>query len=112
MTSSNRKPTFLTGCPRGDRSLCSSRRRSPCSAEIRRQRIFRQRLDGGPTAWPCSCSGLHLYVRTLPPTPTPIPTPQDAESAWWGLWPVTYALPPGQSGVALAVIAAIAGVVA
>ena len=34
--------------------------------------------------------GLHLYVRTLPPTPAPIPTPQDAESAWWGLWPVTY----------------------
>jgi len=34
--------------------------------------------------------GLHLYVRTLPPTPTPIPTPESAETAWWGLWPVTY----------------------
>ncbi|GIV77211.1 MAG: hypothetical protein KatS3mg050_1605 [Litorilinea sp.] len=34
---------------------------------------------------------LHLYVRTLPPTPTPLPSPQDAEAAWWGLWPVTYA---------------------
>ncbi|MEZ4730886.1 MAG: hypothetical protein R3E79_27505 [Caldilineaceae bacterium] len=34
---------------------------------------------------------LHLYVRTLPSTPTPIPDPTDAEAAWWGLWPVTYA---------------------
>ena len=35
--------------------------------------------------------GLHLYVRTLPPTPTPIPAPDSAEAAWWGFWPVTYA---------------------
>jgi hypothetical protein len=34
--------------------------------------------------------GLHLYVRTLPPTPDAIPTPESAETAWWGLWPVTY----------------------
>jgi hypothetical protein len=34
--------------------------------------------------------GLHLYVRTLPPTPDPIPAPDSAEAAWWGLWPVTY----------------------
>ena len=38
-------------------------------------------------------AGLQLYVRTLPATATAIPTPQDAEAAWWGLWPVTY-LPP------------------
>ncbi len=35
--------------------------------------------------------GLHLYVRTLPATPTAIPEADHAESAWWGLWPVTYA---------------------
>jgi hypothetical protein len=34
--------------------------------------------------------GLHLYVRTLPPTPDPIPASDSAEAAWWGLWPVTY----------------------
>lgn len=34
--------------------------------------------------------GLHLYVRTLPPTPTPIPPPGSAEAAWWGFWSVTY----------------------
>jgi len=34
--------------------------------------------------------GLHLYVRTLPPTPEPIPPPASAEAAWWGFWPVTY----------------------
>ncbi len=34
--------------------------------------------------------GLHLYVRTLPPTPVPMPAAEHAESAWWGLWPVTY----------------------
>lgn len=34
--------------------------------------------------------GLHLYVRTLPPTPAPIPPPDSAEAAWWGLWPITY----------------------
>jgi hypothetical protein len=34
---------------------------------------------------------LHLYVRTLPPTPQAIPQAQDAESAWWGMWPVTAA---------------------
>jgi hypothetical protein len=33
---------------------------------------------------------LHLYVATLPPTVDPIPGPLDAESRWWGLWPVTY----------------------
>jgi hypothetical protein len=33
---------------------------------------------------------LHLYVRTLPPTPTAIPAPDSAETAWWGLWPITY----------------------
>ena len=38
-------------------------------------------------------AGLQLYVRTLPATATAIPTPQDAEAAWWGLWPITY-LPP------------------
>ncbi|MEZ4714053.1 MAG: hypothetical protein R3A44_43115 [Caldilineaceae bacterium] len=37
--------------------------------------------------------GLHLYVRWLPPTPAPIPEPTDAEAAWWGLWPTTYAPP-------------------
>ena len=52
--------------------------------------------------------GLHLYVRTLPPTPTPIPTPHDAESVWWGLWPVTYAPAWAVWSGALAVIAAIA----
>jgi hypothetical protein len=36
---------------------------------------------------------LHIYVRTLPPTPTPIPAATDAESAWWGLWPVTLLSP-------------------
>lgn len=35
-------------------------------------------------------AGLQLYVRTLPATATAIPTPQDAEAAWWGLWPMTY----------------------
>jgi len=34
--------------------------------------------------------GLQAYVRTLPPTTTPLPAPQDAEAAWWGLWPITY----------------------
>ncbi|HHY56331.1 MAG TPA: hypothetical protein GYA08_12965 [Chloroflexi bacterium] len=34
--------------------------------------------------------GLHLYVRTLPPTPEPIPSPDSAEAAWWGFWPITY----------------------
>lgn len=34
--------------------------------------------------------GLQSYVRTLPPTLTPLPAPQDAEAAWWGLWPITY----------------------
>jgi len=35
--------------------------------------------------------GLHLYVRSLPPTLTPLPDPNSAEAAWWGFWPVTYA---------------------
>lgn len=34
--------------------------------------------------------GLHLYVRTLPPTPEAIPSPDSAEATWWGFWPVTY----------------------
>lgn len=34
--------------------------------------------------------GLQYYVRTLPPTLTPLPAPQDAEAAWWGLWPIIY----------------------
>jgi hypothetical protein len=54
--------------------------------EIRLQRSLMAALHAVALA----LLGLHLYVRTLPPTPTPIPTPQDAESAWWGLWPVTY----------------------
>jgi hypothetical protein len=33
----------------------------------------------------------HFYVRRLPRTPTAIPTLNDAEAAWWGLWPATYA---------------------
>lgn len=34
--------------------------------------------------------GLHLYVRSLPPTPEAIPGSGSAEAAWWGLWPITY----------------------
>jgi hypothetical protein len=49
--------------------------------------------------------GLRLYVRTLPPTPGALPGPADAESAWWGLWPVTYA--PGWA-VAVGALAVIA----
>ncbi len=51
--------------------------------------------------------GLHLYVATLPPTPTAIPTATDAESRWWGVWPVTYV--PGWLviGGALIVVAVI-----
>ncbi len=48
-------------------------------------------------------AGLQLYVRTLPATATPIPTPQDAEAAWWGLWPVTY-LPQWVIVIALATL--------
>ncbi len=33
---------------------------------------------------------LFFYVRALPSTPGAMPTPTDAESTWWGLWPVTY----------------------
>ncbi|GIK73963.1 MAG: hypothetical protein BroJett021_29510 [Chloroflexota bacterium] len=51
--------------------------------------------------------GLHLYVRTLPPTPDPIPAPESAETAWWGLWPITY-LP--MWAVATGVIAVIASI--
>ncbi len=47
--------------------------------------------------------GLHLYVRTLPPTPVPIPEPTDAEAAWWGLWPVTY-VPGWAVGVGLILV--------
>jgi hypothetical protein len=35
--------------------------------------------------------GLHLYVRTLPTTTGALPEPGEAESAWWGLWPLRYA---------------------
>ncbi len=49
--------------------------------------------------------GLRLYVRTLPPTPGALPGPADAESVWWGLWPVTYA--PGWA-VAMGALAVIA----
>ncbi len=51
--------------------------------------------------------GLHLYVRTLPPTPDPIPTPESAETAWWGLWPITY-LP--MWAVVMGVVAVIASI--
>ena len=34
--------------------------------------------------------GLHIYVRSLPPTPEPLPAPDHAEAYWWGLWPATY----------------------
>lgn len=36
---------------------------------------------------------LHIYIRTLSPTLEALPTPADAESVWWGLWPVTYLAP-------------------
>ena len=53
-------------------------------------------------------AALHVYVTFLPATPTPIPGPEDAESAWWGLWPVTYApgwlVWLGAAGVAVAVL--------
>jgi hypothetical protein len=39
-------------------------------------------------------TALHLYVATLPATQTALPTPADTESAWWGLWPVTYVPSP------------------
>ncbi len=39
-------------------------------------------------------TALHLYAATLPATATPIPTPEDAESAWWGVWPITYVATP------------------
>ena len=48
-------------------------------------------------------AGLQLYVRTLPVTATPMPTPQDAEAAWWGLWPLTY-LPQWVVVVALSTV--------
>lgn len=35
--------------------------------------------------------GLHLVTRLLPPSAESVPDPQEAESAWWGLWPATYA---------------------
>ena len=53
--------------------------------------ISRQRLlIAGLHAMTLLLGGLHLYVRTLPPTPTTIPDPDSAESAWWGLWPIHY----------------------
>lgn len=39
-------------------------------------------------------TALHLYVATLPATQTALPTLADAESVWWGLWPITYAPSP------------------
>ncbi len=35
--------------------------------------------------------GLHLYVRTLPATLGALPAMGEAESYWWGFWPVRYA---------------------
>lgn len=49
---------------------------------------------------------LHLYVWTFPPTATPIPEAADAETAWWGLWPVTYIPMPWLILGTLAVLAA------
>ncbi|MEZ4635615.1 MAG: hypothetical protein R2873_28060 [Caldilineaceae bacterium] len=43
-----------------------------------------------PLAAALILAALHVYVTFLPRTPAPIPGPEDAESAWWGLWPVTY----------------------
>jgi hypothetical protein len=48
---------------------------------------------------------LHGYARTLPPTPTPIPAATDAEAAWWGFWPITYA---AQTAFALAALVVLA----
>ncbi|MEZ4714629.1 MAG: hypothetical protein R2851_00830 [Caldilineaceae bacterium] len=46
------------------------------AVEIRRQRIFRQRvLMAALHGVALLLLGLHLYVRTLPPTPAPIPAP-------------------------------------
>jgi len=53
--------------------------------------------------------GLHLWVRRFPPTPTPIPGPGDAESAWWGLWPVTTVPQPFVVAGTLLVLLAVAG---
>ncbi|MBX3000046.1 MAG: hypothetical protein KF893_16110 [Caldilineaceae bacterium] len=39
-------------------------------------------------------TALHLYVAALPATTAALPTPADAESAWWGLWPITYVPSP------------------
>lgn len=50
---------------------------------------------------------LHLYVWTLPPTPAPIPAPEDLESAWWGLWPITCVPAWALGAGALAVLASI-----
>jgi hypothetical protein len=55
-------------------------------------------------------TALHLYVATLPATPTPLPSPADAESAWWGLWPITYvAAPLRWIGAALIVLSIVWG---
>ncbi len=35
--------------------------------------------------------GLHLVTLLLPPSAESVPEPHEAESAWWGLWPVRYA---------------------
>ena len=54
-------------------------------------RPLQRRLALGLQGMALLLTALHLFVRTLPATPTPIPAPGDPESAWWGLWPVTYA---------------------
>jgi hypothetical protein len=51
---------------------------------------------------------LHIYVARLTPTVGAIPGPLEAESRWWGLWPVTY-LPAwlrwaGAGGVLLSIL--------
>ncbi|MFN8490251.1 MAG: hypothetical protein U0350_21870 [Caldilineaceae bacterium] len=56
------------------------------STSLRQQRI----LVAGLHLLTLILLGLQLYVRSLPPTPTPIPGPTDAETLWWGFWPITY----------------------
>ncbi len=53
-------------------------------------RSWQRRLVLGLQGMALLLAALHLLVRSFPATPTPIPGPQDPESAWWGLWPVTY----------------------
>lgn len=63
---------------------------------ISRQRI----LVAGLHLFTFVLLGLHLYVRSLPPTPTAMPAPESAETVWWGLWPVHYV--PGWMVIAAA----------